>query len=685
MPTPKNSRNSFKTSVIRHKQSDSKPNNNNTRISKMLGHQDLQDMFGGLSLSSRTKRRLSTELSTVKEDDLNEPGDEAITNTQRQNTSNRTGPYATLTEDNIQRLEHNSKDDGTFKKTNILEKYAESSDGYDDFDDDSSFDMHVQDAVATNSNVESSDAEDYKNPFVSIPVSKYTIKQRHGHPRRIQTSESMNSLSSVSMGKSIPASTSTTSFTETDSEQSDYSGDFEDADFDQVDLMDKFKERQNRAEARENKLQAERKMKYNRLHDSLKDTNFVEEGQRTVLDDFEDVDEIDPSKLNRFTLGNKYDRLDRKRSMPALMRNQQSALGIAPAPKRAIRKYSSTLDLPSRMPLSYRKKLGSRYPPVSLSLKSRPYYNDNNQISDSDDNFSDDITITLSDYKKLKRKSHRIDISKYAEAPNIHAHAKTADHGHGHHHNHRSHRQNTKLSKDDMKDLTNTVRLSKEGKLKIIRPLGKHNVKQILPGHLYGEIVYDPDQMKWCGNDEDLLRFESVSKPRLIKNYRTSRKRKSKKNEQLGNPRFASAMELNESPQVVGNMVYDNKNLRWVSVTGKYEDDPFDNINDTITSEKMKPSQQIRKSFSRRMMKSQAGDRSISQKPSRLTSSISCSSIPNYAKDIQNENPLHVGVDAYRSWKSEETRWIRKVGNWFPCENDSLDFCYELKTFLDDQ
>lgn len=69
----------------------------------------------------------------------------------------------------------------------------------------------------------------------------------------------------------------------------------------------------------------------------------------------------------------------------------------------------------------------------------------------------------------------------------------------------------------------------------------------------------------------------------------------------------------------------------------------------------------------------------------RVPSSVSCSSIPNYAKQIESENPLKIKVESYKMWKAEESRWMRKVRNWFPSQDDDLNFCYELKSFLDEQ
>ncbi|VEU20424.1 DEKNAAC101338 [Brettanomyces naardenensis] len=669
----------FKTSVIRHKQQESERS-----VRKQLSDQDLQDIFAGLTISKQ--RALSNELSTVHEIDMNGIGEDDIGVSNGQH-------YATLTEENIQKFNDRDvkEDQETFKKSMFLKKFAEPEDAdEEDFEadregeEDDDFDSRVhQTLIADAAELVENSPEKRKrsgNPFLSMPVSKYTIKAN----RQIPTSESFHSLSSSasSTGKSALTTASATSFTETDTEQSDYADDYEDNDFDKVDLMNKLRQRQREAEVEANTVKQERKRMFEKMQSSIKGQrsqhfvhgrDYIEKGQTPIMDDFEDFDEVDTGRLRRFKVVGPAGRsgtsgLDRKRSMPVLLRSGNTKNNVAGSPKRTVRKYSSTLDLPSQIPSRYHDTSGSRYPPVSLSLKARPYYN-GTELDDIDDLSTDDLTITLSDYKKLKRKSQRIDLTKYAEATPI-------NHG-------RRHRLITGYA-----DLTNTARLNKEGKLKIIRSMGKHKAKQVLPGHLYGEIVYDPDQMKWCGNEEELTRFEAASKPSLIKHSKShvqlKKLKQPQRQQQVQEQKLITrpSMEFDdgETPQIVGNMVYDNKNLRWVSVTGKYEDDPFENMDDTITSDKLGPLEGYQ-----RNQEGHGNLRIITGGSSRLTSSTSSSSISNYARQVEEGDYFHISPESYKAWKCEESRWLRKVRNWFPGEDDDLSFCYELKAFLNDQ
>lgn len=90
-------------------------------------------------------------------------------------------------------------------------------------------------------------------------------------------------------------------------------------------------------------------------------------------------------------------------------------------------------------------------------------------------------------------------------------------------------------------------------------------------------MVYNPQTMKWEGNENVLNKFTDVDtanrKALLIKNklqrdaddYTTKQKRYS----DLQNSRPAS-----RNQKVVGNMVLDEQNLRWVSISEE-ETDPF--------------------------------------------------------------------------------------------------------------
>ncbi|GMF05074.1 unnamed protein product [Ambrosiozyma monospora] len=147
--------------------------------------------------------------------------------------------------------------------------------------------------------------------------------------------------------------------------------------------------------------------------------------------------------------------------------------------------------------------------------------------------------------------------------------------------------------------------------------------------------------------------------------------------------------------QVVGNMMYDTQKLRWVSLTGKYEDDPFENIDDSMAMGDSSPSPpkitfpSKSRVPSKSIIPSGAKLQRLSLPASRATSSATSSSSAGGDLDARriecDEDYFKITNDEYKAWKFEESRWSRKVGNWFPNHDDSFKFCYELKSFLEDK
>ncbi|GAV27827.1 hypothetical protein PMKS-001295 [Pichia membranifaciens] len=440
-------------------------------------------------------------------------------------------------------------------------------------------------------------------------------------------------------------------YSETDTENSDYAADYDD--FEEVgktlNLQEKFRRKQQEAKQHAEEERLLRRTQHTNSRNKLprsdsRLTQHYDVDDITEDADFEDLNYIDPAKIYRFKANpspSSHDCLDRKKSLPVM----RVVTSVGGSPKK-VKKYLSSMDMNSKL---------DNYPKQSYPVFD--HQGDNNYEDDLDDleNLDDfDLTITLSDYKKLKRRSKKIDFSQYVETPPQHQYKQ-----HRQFRDSRYHPQQHSSSGDFAgKNVlfsspvdSKTARLTKEGKIKLIRSLGKPMVRKVMPAHIYGEIVYDPQLKKWCGNEEDLARFEMLnySKPQLI-------------------------TKKQSMPQIIGNMFYDDKKLRWVSVTGNYEDDPFGEDFDTIMNmgeepERAKPS----------LSKSNIA-RGVSGK---LVPSESAMSLAEHLK--KGDNYFKVTPEMYKIWKTEEGRWVRKVGNWFPCDEDQHKFKYELKTFLNQQ
>lgn len=523
---------------------------------------------------------------------------------------------------------------------------VEYDDDFDvDFDDDDDFDFDFDSKIREKIN---SQKETLKNEHASSHSnsnfksntrskarlkagSKTKIKSVVTTPlgnnvfKRTDDNKDRDSISSFS---SRTPSSVKSQYSESETENSDYAADYDDLEnngFD-VDLAEMFHKRQIEAkriaqESRnEKKLQHDEKKK-KKLIPRYIDTYGVED--LSLNEGFEEIDTIDPSKLFRFQKRLSSKKLNPKKSLPVM----QLTTGMNGSPRK-IKKYTSTLEM--------NLKLGDNNTESNNHLQQKEYpVFSGAELDDIDDIGDFDLTITLSDYHKLKRKSQKFDFSKYVETPS-------------HNNYHKYDMQKIQMIPKD----STTSRLTKEGKIKLIRSLGRPKIKKVIPAHLYGEIVYDPQLKKWCGNEEDLVRFESIN------NY--------------AKPQLITRKE--SMPQVVGNMIYDPKKLRWVSVTGKYEDDPFGDDFDTIAD------------INANLPRSQSGilkpitNRGVSR---RLVPSESSMSLADHFKN--QTNCYKVTPEMYKSWKREEERWVRKVENWFPNDNDLHNYKYELKIFLNKQ
>ncbi|CCE66023.1 hypothetical protein TPHA_0O00530 [Tetrapisispora phaffii CBS 4417] len=90
-----------------------------------------------------------------------------------------------------------------------------------------------------------------------------------------------------------------------------------------------------------------------------------------------------------------------------------------------------------------------------------------------------------------------------------------------------------------------------------------------------GKMYYNPKTLNWEGNDKILDKFQVIKdnekkRPILIRSKSPDKTTKNK---------VSSVNINNDNPRIVGKMMFDEANLRWVSLN-EYENDPFQNIPD---------------------------------------------------------------------------------------------------------
>lgn len=190
-----------------------------------------------------------------------------------------------------------------------------------------------------------------------------------------------------------------------------------------------------------------------------------------------------------------------------------------------------------------------------------------------------------------------------------------------------------------------------------------------------GDMYYNPESMKWEGNGHVLKKFEEIDSgsinPLLIK-------KNNAKLEKIENAKIRS--QSRRPPEVVNDMVFDEKNLRWVSLHEE-PPDPFAGIDDIVQSDSIdSPKSPFLRSKSQ--TKPSALARSLSVNPN-LRKYHSMGGMASHPKDTEryrslgnNENDTYKLISTFTISSKllehcyhEENRWNKKVGAWFLLNN----------------
>ncbi|SMN19369.1 similar to Saccharomyces cerevisiae YJR053W BFA1 Component of the GTPase-activating Bfa1p-Bub2p complex involved in multiple cell cycle checkpoint pathways that control exit from mitosis [Maudiozyma saulgeensis] len=189
-----------------------------------------------------------------------------------------------------------------------------------------------------------------------------------------------------------------------------------------------------------------------------------------------------------------------------------------------------------------------------------------------------------------------------------------------------------------------------------------------------GNMYYNPQSMKWEGNEHILKKFDEIdsssTNPLLIKKNKADL-------EKIENTKIRS--KSSRPPEVVGDMMFDEKNLRWVSIHEE-PPDPFAGIDD-IVQEQDKDTPKSPFLRSKSQTKSEMLSRSLSVNPN-LRKYHSFGGIgdkyktnSNYVSDSYNNTSDKLASTFTISSKllehcyHEENRWNKRVGGWFLLNN----------------
>lgn len=226
-----------------------------------------------------------------------------------------------------------------------------------------------------------------------------------------------------------------------------------------------------------------------------------------------------------------------------------------------------------------------------------------------------------------------------------------------------------------------------------------------------GGMYYNPETLRWEGNEKVLQKFEdadtSALDPMLIK-------KNIGQYDLIENKKLRS--KSGKNPEVVGDMMFDEKNLRWVSIHNE-PPDPFAGIDDIAPVQESNPKKSpfLR---SQSQMNPNLVSRSLSVNPNlRKYHSISNPRGVDNNSDVNSKrnNKIPGGGPSEQSIFSisskllehsyhEENRWSKKVGAWFIPDNqynnsrreerdasvnnsslinlDSKDYMYEIRKMV---
>ncbi|GME84367.1 unnamed protein product [Ambrosiozyma monospora] len=400
--------NNFKTSVVRHTNNAGMAKN---KLRNQLSRQELSDIFQNLDVRDR-----EGYLSTVQEqdDDYDSDVDEDYRNKVVTLTKENVDLFNETADDFEDQLNPNSPLSNP--KMMMLAKYMESNDEFDEFDQDD-FSGKVKSLKESKNNFK----QQHKQPQqpsrkgkgtkyinMPLPIAKDTLV-----PGQINTlrnrSDSLHSMSSVSSHPTTSKSgVSNSNYTESETDHSDYADDFEELE-DKVDLIAQFKKQQQQAKIRAEKDKKAREENFSTIQKSIRTSRdpatFLERDHSAMMDDFDEFDNLDTKKLFRFKVldPERKKGLSKKTSMPLLRKNHSLGTGLNGSPRKPLRRYSSNLDLHSHK----REASNPFIDPIGLNAgsKQQRYYYNEDDLDEIEDLPTDDLTITLSDYKKLKRKT----------------------------------------------------------------------------------------------------------------------------------------------------------------------------------------------------------------------------------------------------------------------------------------
>ncbi|QLL34576.1 hypothetical protein HG536_0G04380 [Torulaspora globosa] len=216
---------------------------------------------------------------------------------------------------------------------------------------------------------------------------------------------------------------------------------------------------------------------------------------------------------------------------------------------------------------------------------------------------------------------------------------------------------------------------SARSRIKIIKQEIDHNTP-IKNGRMY----YNPKTMKWEGNEQVLDKFSKLDsidkKPLLIKTK--SQTTNTTRQESFGKLSTAKpkASKRIRNPRIVGKMMFDDENLRWININGNDdEQDLFAGIKDVKPAFSGSPVSSLKGTShvspflrSHSQLLPSTGDEYISDR----LNSTRYHSLGATNRDSSSDPVFQMSSKLLEKFCHEENRWNRKVGAWFLLGNKEV-------------
>lgn len=189
-----------------------------------------------------------------------------------------------------------------------------------------------------------------------------------------------------------------------------------------------------------------------------------------------------------------------------------------------------------------------------------------------------------------------------------------------------------------------------------------------------GRMYYNPKTLKWEGNEQILDRFTKLDaidkKPLLIKS-KSQLDGATDQDAGLTKPTVVKSGKRPKKPRIVGKMMFDDENLRWVNVHGDDDErDPFAGIKDLPPSINNSQEGSLRTKHnvspflrSHSQLLPSSGDNMADRLNSSATTRYHSMGVT--ARESSRDPTFQLSSRLLERFCHEENRWNRKVGGWF--------------------